>query len=132
VAVAWKSQRRECIERKDADLEHLGARAEALAVREPRAERKPDHARRVLLGDVVDADEPSDLDRCADLLQALAPGGVGGVLVVVDESSRQTPQAVARLDGPPAEDDAAVRLDDDRRGDLRVPPQDEVVVGAGL
>jgi len=81
---------------------------------------------------VVHAQELDELDLCADLLPALSHRGHGRVLVVVDEATGKAPQAAARLDRPPAEDDAAFGLDDHRGRDLRVAPKDEVVVRACL
>src|SRR5437762_3469248 len=42
----------------------------------------------------------------ADLLHAFANRGIFRIFVVIDKSARQAPQAVARLDGAPAQDDA--------------------------
>jgi len=81
---------------------------------------------------VVHAQEVEELDIGTDLLPALSHGRRGWVLVVVDEATGKAPQAAARLDRPPAEDDAAVGLDDHRGRHLRVAPEDEVVVRACL
>jgi hypothetical protein len=81
---------------------------------------------------VIDAQELAQLNPGADLLEALAHGRVGGVLVVVDEAAGQTPVTVAGLDGPPAEDYAPLGVDDDGGCNLRVAPQDEVIVLACL
>jgi hypothetical protein len=109
--VAWKSKLRERVGSEDAHLEHLRAGFWADAVEQPAAVRNADHARRAGLGDVVHADQPSQFDRCLDLLQALARRGGSRVLVVIHESTRQAPQAVARLDRAAAQDNPAVGFD---------------------
>jgi len=81
---------------------------------------------------VVGAEQGCDLDRGTDLFEALTSRCGRRILVVVDKAARQAPLAVARLDGAPAEHHTAVVLDDHRGGDLRVAPEDEVVVGTGL
>ena len=81
---------------------------------------------------MVHAQELDELDLGANLLPALSHRGHGWVLVVVHEAPGKAPQAAARLDRPPAEDNATVGLDDHRGRDLRVAPQDEVVVRACL
>jgi hypothetical protein len=81
---------------------------------------------------VIHADEAGDVDRCVDLLHALARRSAGGGLVVIDESARQAPETAARLDGAPSEQDTAFDLDDDRGRYLRVVPQDELVARAGF
>jgi hypothetical protein len=128
--VAWKSKLWERVWREDAHLEHLRAGLWADAVKQPAAVRNADHARRAGLGDVVHADQPSQLDRCLDLLQALARRGGRRVLVVIHESTRQTPQAVARLDRAAAQHNAAFGLDHHRRRHLGVVPKDETVARA--
>jgi hypothetical protein len=81
---------------------------------------------------VKDADEPGLLDLCADLLPALARRRLPWALVIVDETTWKAPQPETGLDGAPAEQDPAIDLDHDCRGDLRVVPKDEVIVGTGL
>src|SRR5207247_2876915 len=88
--------------------------------------------RGLLLPDVVDAQQIGDLDGHADLLDALAKRGIGGVLVVVDETAGQAPEPIARIDPAPPEPDPFARLDNDDGHDLRVTPEHEVVGGAGL
>jgi hypothetical protein len=85
--MAWKSQRGQRVQRKDPDLQHLGARIELSAVGEPRPICDPDDAVRVPLGDVIHADQRRQLDGGADLLHALAHRRVGGMLVIVDEAT---------------------------------------------
>jgi hypothetical protein len=85
--MARKCQRRQRVQRKGPDLQHLGARVELSAVDEPRSIGDPDHAVRVPLGDVIHADQRCQLDCGADLLHALAHGRVGGMLVVVDKAA---------------------------------------------
>jgi hypothetical protein len=84
--MARERQRRQRFNWENSDLEHFGARAELRAIREPCTVCDPDHARRVALGNVIDANQRRQLDRCADLLHALAYRGVRWVLVMVDES----------------------------------------------
>ena len=78
---------------------------------------------------MVDAEQCGQLDLDIDLFAALTDGSSGGILVVVDESSGKAPFAISRFDRPTAEDDAPIRLDDDRRGDLGVAPQHVAVGG---
>ena len=84
--MARKRQRGNRIDGKHADLEHLNTWFEPRAIDKTRPVRDSNHAGRVLLGHVVDADQRRQLDCCADLLHALAHGGVRGMLVVVDEA----------------------------------------------
>jgi len=132
MAMAWKGQWRKRLQREDPDLQHLGARIELSAVDEQRPVGDPDHAVRVPLGDVIDADQRRELDRGADLLHALAHRRVGGMLVSVDEATWQAPQPVTGLDRATAQDHAPVDLDNDGSSHLGVVPQDEVVVRARL
>ena len=81
---------------------------------------------------MIHAEKSGDLDRCGDLLAAFTDRGVARVLVVVDEPAGQAPEAQAWLDRPTAKQHTAVDLDDHRGDHLRVVPQDEVVVRAGL
>jgi hypothetical protein len=81
---------------------------------------------------VIHADQTGDVDRCVDLLHALARRRAGRSLVVIDEPTRQAPQTVAGLDGTPSEQDTTVDLDHDRGRYLRVVPQNEVVARAGF
>jgi hypothetical protein len=81
---------------------------------------------------VVQAEQLRQLDVHAYLLHALAYRGILRILVVVDKPAREAPQAVARLNGAPADDDAPSMLDDHRGRDLGVLPQHEVVVGTCL
>jgi hypothetical protein len=81
---------------------------------------------------VVHTDQPRQLDRRADLLEAFAGGGGRRVFVVVDKPTGQAPEPIARLDRAPAEDDAAFDLHDHGGRHLGVMPEDEAVVGARL
>jgi hypothetical protein len=81
---------------------------------------------------VKDADEPGLLDLRADLLPALARRSLPWALVIVDETTGKAPQSKTGLDGASAEQDPSIDLHHDCRGDLRVVPQDEVIVRAGL
>jgi hypothetical protein len=83
--MARKRQGRKCVEWKHSDLEHLGAGPWSRTVGETSPVGDPDHARRVGLGDVIDANERCQLDGGADLLHAFANRRIGRVLVVVDE-----------------------------------------------
>jgi len=130
--VAGEGERRKRIELEDADLQHLCAGRQALPIGKPPAIGDPDNARCVRLGDVVHAEQPGELDLRADLLEALPDGGIRRILVVVDETTGQAPEAVARLDRPSPQDDAATDLDDHGGCHLRVTPQDEAVVWAGF
>jgi len=86
--MARKCQRRQRVDRKDPDLQHLGAGIELSAVDDPRPIGDPDDAVRVPLGDVVHADQRRQLDGGADLLHALPHRRVGGMLVIVDKATR--------------------------------------------
>jgi hypothetical protein len=130
--VARKRERRQRVQREDLQLEHLVPRLSPLAVFEPRPVANPNHARGIRLRDVIDADQARDLDAGADLLSAFALGGIERALIVVDEPARQAPQTEAGLDPPAAKQNAARRLHDHRGHDLRVMPQDEVVVRTGF
>jgi hypothetical protein len=81
---------------------------------------------------VIDAEETRQLDGNADLLEAFAGGGFPGIFIVMDETPREAPEAIAGLDGSAAEDHAAGRLNHHRGRHLRVAPQHELVVEAGL
>jgi len=87
LAMAWERKRRQRIDPKDSHLQHLRSCLQLRAINEACAIRDADHARRVRLGDVVDADQRGQLDGGADLLQTFAPRCIGRVLVVVDEST---------------------------------------------
>jgi hypothetical protein len=130
--MARKCQRRQRVHGEDPDLEHLGAGPELSAGGEPGAIGDPHHAGRVLFGDVIHADQGGQFHGRADFLHALAYRRISRMLVMVDEATGKTPQTVAGLDRATAEDYASVDLDDDRRCDLRVAPQDEVVIRASL
>ena len=73
-----------------------------------------------------------ELDLRADFLEAFTNSRRRGVLVVVDESTRQTPQTTTRLDRTTPEHDAALGFHDHGRGHLRIAPQDKRVVRADL
>jgi len=130
--VTRKRERRQLVRSENAELEHLGAGLDLFAVDDAAAKRDPDDRRCRRLGDVVKAKQFRQLDVRADLLHALTNRGIFRILVVVHKPARQAPQAVGRLDGTPADDDAPTMLDDDRGGDLGVSPQHEVVVGASF
>jgi hypothetical protein len=86
--MARECQRRQRVRWEDGDLEHLRPRAEVRTFGEPGAVCDSDHARRVALGDVIDAEQRRQLDRGANFFHAFAHGGVGGMLIMVDESTR--------------------------------------------
>jgi hypothetical protein len=81
---------------------------------------------------VVNPDQPGELDRRCDLLTTLAYGRDRWILVIVHETTGQAPQAVAGFDRPPPQNNSALRFHDHGGRHLRVVPQDEAVVGAGL
>jgi hypothetical protein len=81
---------------------------------------------------VIDADQRGELDRHVDLLTAFAHRRDRWILVVVDESAGQAPEAVAGLDRPATQDDSALGFHDHGGRNLRVVPQDEAVAWAGL
>jgi hypothetical protein len=85
--VAGKRQRRDRVDRKYADLEHLNTRFEPRAVDQPRPVCDSNHAGCVPLGHVVDANQRRQLDGGADLFHALPHGRVGRMFVIVDESA---------------------------------------------
>src|SRR5437667_4179090 len=112
--MAGESQLRQRVVRKGAYVEHLGPRADRLAVEKTPRVGDSHHAGRGRFGDVVYAEQPGDLNRGADLLATLTHGGGDRVLVLVDEAARKAPQPVAGLDRAPAQDDAAGCFDHDR------------------
>jgi hypothetical protein len=85
--VTRKRNRRQRVGPEDRDLEHLGPGADRLAFDDSALVADAHDARGCRLGDVVYAQEARELDLGVDLLAALAHGGAGGVLVVVDEAT---------------------------------------------
>src|SRR5216117_3878454 len=73
-----------------------------------------------------------ELDLRADFLEAFTNSRRRRVLVVVDESTRQTPQTATRLDRTTPEHDATSGFHHHGRGHLRIVPQDKRVVRADL
>jgi hypothetical protein len=128
--VAGKGERRKRIELEHADLQHLSAGRNSRTSGEAPAVGDADHARRPGLGDVINAKQPGQLDLGADLFEALPNRGIGRILVVVDETAWQAPQAIARLDRPASQNYTAVDLHDNSCRDLGVTPQNEAVVRA--
>jgi hypothetical protein len=86
--MARECQRRQRVGWEDGDLEHLRPGAEVRIVGEPGAVCDSDHARRVALGDVIDAEQRRQLDRGANFFHALPHCCVGGMFIMVDESTR--------------------------------------------
>jgi len=130
--VTRKRERRQLVRSEDSKLEHLRAGLDLLAIDHTAAIRNPNDRRRRRLGDVIHPEQLRQLDMRTDLLKALANGGIFWIFVVVDKTAWQAPEAVARLDGTTAEDDATGVVHDDRGRHLGVSPQHEVVVGTGL
>jgi hypothetical protein len=130
--VAGERERGQRVGREHPHLQHLRSRARPAAVGELRLVGDTDHAGRASLGDVIDADEPGQLDGRADLLHAFARSRLPRALVIVYESARKAPEAEARLDRAATQQDAAVDLDHHRRRDLGVVPEHEVVLGTGF
>jgi hypothetical protein len=128
--VAGKGERRKRIDLEHADLQHLRAGRNARTSGEAPAIGDADHARRPGLGDVIYAEQSGQLDLGADLFEAFPNRGVGRILVVVDETAWQAPQAIARLDRPASQDDTTIDLHDHSCRDLGVTPQNEAVVWA--
>jgi hypothetical protein len=71
-----------------------------------------------------DADERLRLDLEAGLLAQLANEGVQGMLVLLEEAAGKVPQADARLERPPPEEEPAVALDERLHRGRRVRPDD--------
>jgi hypothetical protein len=130
--VAGEREWRQRVEREHTDLEHLRAGGGPAAVCEPGLVGDSNHAGSCSLGDVIDADEACHLDLGADLFEALASGRIPWIFVVVDEPAWKAPLAAARLDRAATQQDAAVDLDHDRRCDLGVVPEHEIVVWTAL
>jgi hypothetical protein len=130
--MAGKGQRRQRVERKNADLEHLWTCGRSYAIDDPGAISDADHAGRRRLWDVINAKQSSQLDRSADLLHAFTDRGHARILVGVDEAARQTPQAITGLNRSAADHHSAVRLDHDCCRDFGVMPEDEAVIRASL
>jgi hypothetical protein len=85
--VAGKCERRQSVRWEYRDLQHLDARARPRTAGQPGLVGNPDHARRVLLADVKNPDEPSLFDFRTDLLPAFARGPLPWALVIVDETT---------------------------------------------
>jgi hypothetical protein len=85
--MAWEGERRHRVEREGSHLQHLRPRVQVLAGCEPGSIGDANHARRVLLGDVIHAEKTGELDARAQLLEAFAHRRVGRMLVVVDETA---------------------------------------------
>jgi hypothetical protein len=83
--MAWERHRRDFVERKYVDLEHLRSRDRMSAVDDAASIGNSDHARRGRFRDVVDADQSRHLDMHTDLFQTLARCCGRGILVVVDK-----------------------------------------------
>jgi len=130
--VTRKRDLRQGVRPEDRNLEHLGAGADRLAVPQPPSIGDADDRRRHSLCDVIRAEQLEELHGRADLLATFPHRRRRRVFVVVHESARQAPQAVARLDRAPAKDDSAFGFDHHRRRHLGVAPEHEVVVGTGL
>ena len=64
------------------------------------------------------------LDLETGLLAQLADEGVEWMLVLLEEAAGEVPEADARIEGPPAEQQAAVALDERLHGRCRVRPDD--------
>lgn len=125
-----KGQLRQRAKREHSDLKHLVARRELFAGHQVTAIRDDDDARRCLLLSVIHVEHGFHRDAGTDLFAALACDGVRRAFIVVDKSTRQAPEPVAWLDSASSQDNAPVCLDDDCGGDLRVVPQDKVIVRA--
>ena len=130
--MARKRKRGQRVESEHPDLEHLGAGSRPAAGGKPGRVCDSDHARSRALGDVINADESCLLDVRRDFFKAFASRRIPRILVVVDESARQAPQAAARLDSTAPQQYSAIDLDHDRRRDFGIVPQHKVVVGTGL
>jgi hypothetical protein len=130
--VTRKGKLRQLADGEDAHLEHLLAGAQPLSLDEAAAVSDHDDARRRRPPSVVDVEKRVDLDTRADLLATFTRDRVGGALIVIHESARQAPQTIPGLDAAPSQHDAARRGDDHRSGNLRVAPEDEVVMGTGF
>ena len=77
-----------------------------------------------------DADEALRLDLEPGLLAQLAHEGVERMLVLLEEAPREVPEADARVEGPPPEQQAPVALDERLDGGRRVRPDDVPAGGA--
>jgi hypothetical protein len=95
--VARENERRQRVELKDSNLEHLRARCRLPDLDHPRLVADGDQAGRIPPADVIDAYQTCHFDGHADLLLALAPRRLGGAFVVVDESAGQAPHPIRRL-----------------------------------
>jgi hypothetical protein len=85
--VARERKLRQSVKGKDTNLECLAAGGGLRAVTQASAVGDGDDARRPLLADVVNAEQPGHLDWRTDLLQALALGRPRRVFVVVHETA---------------------------------------------
>ena len=81
-------------------------------------------------GDVVDGEQALDLDAGAGLFPGLALGALEAGLVQLHIAGRQGPEAVARVDGAPAEQDLALPAADRADHDLGILIGDEAAVAA--
>src|SRR5690606_10089342 len=80
--------------------------------------------------DRVDRQELVDLEAGARLLPGLAAGAGGGRLVQLEVAGREGPEAAARLDRPPAQQDAIAPGGDGADDDLGILVSDEAAVAA--
>jgi hypothetical protein len=126
--MARKGHGRQSVARKNADLEHLLSGDELLAICKAAPICDSDDARRRRLRHVVHADQGGHIDDRTDLLHTLPDRGRRRVFVMVHEAAGQAPQAEAGLDRSTAENDPPFHLDDHGGRDLRIAPQDEVVI----
>jgi hypothetical protein len=127
--VAREGQLRQGVRGEGAHFEHLRTCADRRSTGDAAHISDADDARRGGFGDVVQAEQRCELDLGVDLLHAFAHRGGGGRFVVVDESAREAPKSVARLDAAPAKHDSSVDLDHDGGRHLGVAPENVTVVG---
>jgi hypothetical protein len=83
--MARESQRWRRVNWKHPHLQHLSAGGRHAAIDKYCLVCDSNHARRILLGDVKDADEAGHRDAGADLLHALARGRDRRILVIIYE-----------------------------------------------
>ena len=120
--------RRQLVRREPGQLRAIVGRP----LRPPGDTRVPGQAEHnpVLVWLHPDADEAPRLDLEPGLLAQLANEGVERMLVLLEEAAGEVPEADARVEGPPPEQQAAVALDERLDGGRRVCPDDVPAGGA--
>src|SRR5690606_11249846 len=81
-------------------------------------------------GNAVDGEQAADIEPRARLLPRLALRALDSGFVQLEIARRQGPEALARVDGPPAQQDTLLPDRDRAHHDLRILIADEAAIGA--